>query len=290
MEANNKALTKVEQLKSIMNAPSVQEQFNNALKDNKDVFVASLIDLYNTDNNLQACEPKAIVMEALKAAVLKLPINKALGFAYIVPFKIKGVQKPNFILGYKGYYQLAMRTGYYKTINYGAVYDGELNVVDKLAGEINLDGKKLSNKVVGYFAHFEMLNGFKKTVYMTLEQIAKHAKMYSKGIQYNKNVTVASLMKLAGSDATGIGWAGDFDSMAVKTVLKNLLSKYGYLSVEMQTAVAKEIDAENNSDDEKTDKQVVDIDAYDVEDMGKQSESKQETTTEPEQEEQPPYM
>src|SRR5438270_725219 len=117
-----KPISKIEVLKNIMKAPSIQEQFNNVLKDNSGVFVASIIDLYNSDTYLQNCEPKQVVMEALKAAVLKLPINKNLGFAYIVPFKKNGVQIPQMQIGYKGLIQLAMRTGQYRNINADVVY------------------------------------------------------------------------------------------------------------------------------------------------------------------------
>ena len=168
---------KVDVLKNMLNAPSVMEQFNNALAKSAPTFVASVIDLYNGDTNLQQCEPKAVVMEALKAAVLKLPINKALGYAFIIPFnnsvkddKGNWVKKmvPTFQMGYKGYIQLAMRTGQYRTINADVVYEGELRKANKLTGEIAFDGEKKSDKVVGYFCYFELLNGFSKTLYMTV--------------------------------------------------------------------------------------------------------------------------
>ena len=117
--------SKVEVLKSIMNSGSVQEQFKNALKDNSGPFVASVIDLYNGDNTLQECDPSAVVMECLKAATLKLPINKSLGFAYVVPYKNKGVATPQFQIGYKGLIQLAMRTGQYRIINADNICEGE---------------------------------------------------------------------------------------------------------------------------------------------------------------------
>ena len=238
---------KVDVLKSVMNAPSVQEQFRNALKENSGSFIASVIDLYNNDSALQECDPKAVVMEALKAAVLKLPINKALGFAYVLPFKNKGVSTPTFIPGYKGYIQLAMRTGQYRTINADIVYEGEVQKANKLTGEIKFDGKKESDKVIGYFAYFELLNGFNKTLYVTLEDMAKHAKHYAPSIKFDGRATHEALKLKAGKDATGIGWMGDFDGMALKTVLRNLLSKYGYLSIEMQNAIAGDMESSNSN-------------------------------------------
>lgn len=248
---------KVDVLKNMLNAPSVMEQFQNALAKCAPTFVASVIDLYNGDSNLQLCEPKSVVMEALKAAVLKLPINKALGYAFIIPFNnsVKDANgnwtkkmMPTFQMGYKGYIQLAMRTGQYRTINADVVYEGELRKVNKLTGEIAFDGDKKSDKVVGYFCYFELMNGFSKTLYMTVEQMADHAKRYSKGLK--KDTTVESLMNLANlpvaTDSKTVGWMGNFHGMAVKTVIRNLLSKYGYLSVEMQQAIQN--DTEGDAD------------------------------------------
>lgn len=251
---------KVDVLKNMLNAPSVMEQFNNALAKSAPTFVASVIDLYNGDTNLQQCEPKMVVMEALKAAVLKLPINKALGYAFIIPFnnsvkddKGNWIKKmvPTFQMGYKGYIQLAMRTGQYRTINADVVYDGELRKVNKLTGEIAFDGEKKSDKVIGYFCYFELLNGFSKTLYMTVEQMAEHAKRYSKGLK--KETTVESLLNLSNlpvaTDSKTVGWMGNFHGMAVKTVIRNLLSKYGYLSIEMQQAI--ENDTEGDTADNR---------------------------------------
>lgn len=224
----NSKPSKIEALKSILKAPSVQEQFQNTLKENSGSFVASIIDLYNGDNYLQQCEPKEVVMEALKAAVLKLPINKSLGFAYIIPYNnstkneagqwVKKVQ-PQFQIGYKGLIQMAMRTGQYRFINADLVYGGEIREVNKLTGEIDFSGKKAGDTVEGYFAYIELLNGFSKTLYMTKDRVQAHAKKYSKSYE-GKNSP----------------WTVHFDEMALKTVLKNLLGHYGFLSVEMMTA------------------------------------------------------
>lgn len=255
--ATKPASKKVDVLKKMLNAPSVMEQFQNALSKNASTFVASVIDLYNGDSNLQQCDPKEVVMEALKAAVLKLPINKALGYAFIIPFNnnVKDERgnwtkkmTPTFQMGYKGYIQLAMRTGQYRTINADVVYEGELRKVNKLTGEIAFDGEKTSDKVIGYFCYFELLNGFSKTLYMTVEQMADHAKRYSKGLK--KETTIESLLNLANlpvaTDSKTVGWLGNFHSMSVKTVIRNLLSKYGYLSVEMQQAIVN--DTEGDTD------------------------------------------
>lgn len=258
--ATKPASKKVDVLKKMLNAPSVMEQFQNALSKNASTFVASVIDLYNGDSNLQQCDPKEVVMEALKAAVLKLPINKALGYAFIIPFNnnVKDERgnwtkkmTPTFQMGYKGYIQLAMRTGQYRTINADVVYEGELRKVNKLTGEIAFDGEKTSDKVIGYFCYFELLNGFSKTLYMTVEQMADHAKRYSKGLK--KETTIESLLNLANlpvaTDSKTVGWLGNFHAMAVKTVIRNLLSKYGYLSVEMQQAIVNDTEGDTDTRD-----------------------------------------
>ncbi len=238
----------IDRLKNILSAESVQEQFKSVLAENSGAFVASIIDLYNTDKYLQACDPKAVVMEALKAASLKLPINKQLGFAWIVPYKNKqGQQVPTFQVGYKGYIQLCMRTGAYRYINADVVYEGELVKQDKLTGEIEIDtAKRTGDKKVGYFAFIETLNGFRKTRYMSVEEVTRHAKQFSKSFSRQSSV-----------------WTTDFDAMALKTCLRLLLSKYGIMSIEMQQAYVEDVGAETVSlADEQLfdDGDVIDID------------------------------
>lgn len=271
--ANNNQLQKSNtpaQFAAVLRAESVQQQFKNALGEHKDAFVASLIDLYNGDKSLQACNTNALVCEALRAATLRLPLNKALGFAYIVVYNnsVKRVDEngndvidpqthkpiydrvptPTFIPGYKGYIQLAMRTGQYKTINADYVYEGELRKVNKLTGEIAFDGEKKSDKIVGYFCYFELLNGFAKTLYVSVEDMAKYAKRYSPSIGHK--TTIEQLIDKAndGIVAKKVGWEGNFNDMALKTVIRRLLSKYGYLSVEMQNAISGDMEGADFAD------------------------------------------
>lgn len=222
-QVEKKEVSKMEVLKRTLEAPSVQDQFKNALQENTGTFTASLIDLFGSDNYLQNCDPKDVVMEALKAAVLKLPIIKSLGFAYIVPFKTNNVMKPQFQLGYKGLIQLAMRTGQYRIINADMVYEDEYKTKNKLTGEYDLNGEATSDKIIGYFAHFEMLNGFSKTLYMTKEKVVAHGEKYSKSY----------------SQPYG-PWKKEFDGMAIKTVIRGLLGHWGFLSVEMLNAMNEE--------------------------------------------------
>lgn len=253
--------TGLAKLKAMLDAPSVQEQFQNALKENKNQFIASIVDLYNGDKSLQECKPAAIIQECLKAAVLDLPINRALGFAYVVVYKNKRKvtdpktnrtewvvePTPTFIPGYKGYIQLAMRTGQYRTINADFVYEGELRTVNRLSGEVALDGVRKSDKIVGYFCYFELLNGYSKTLFMSVEEMASYAKRYAPGIK--KDTTIAQLIAKAndGIVSKSVGWEGNFNDMALKTVIRRLISKYGYLSIKMQSAIGHDAESENRA-------------------------------------------
>lgn len=244
MSTNTQQLTPVQRLKNALSAESVKEQFKNALADSAPLFVASLIDIYASDRNLQECEPGAVIMEALKAATLRLPINKNLGFAYIVPYRNRGKMEPQMQIGYKGLIQLAMRTGEYRYLNADVVYEGELKGYDKLTGHLDLSGEKKSDRVAGYFAYLQLLNGFSKAVYWTKEQVIEHAKRFSKA--YNSDYSP---------------WKTDFDAMALKTVLRNLITKWGIMSVEMVQAVDRDIEADAQREiAEYANSEVLDID------------------------------
>ena len=223
-QRNPAELKPLDRLKSILNTDNVKMRLAATMKENAGAFSSSIIELYTSDSKISQCDPVKVIGEALKAASLKLPINKQLGLAYIVPYrdnKNGGEMVPTFQLGYRGYIQLAMRSGSYKHINTDVVYEGELASIDKLTGSIDLSGEKQSDKVIGYFAYIESLNGFSKTLYMSYDDMVNHAKRYSKST-YNG--------KLGGV------WASDFDAMAKKTCLRLLIGKYGIMSVDMQSA------------------------------------------------------
>lgn len=293
----------IDLFKSVINAPSVQTQFNNALGEHKDAFVASLIDLFTGDKSLQTCKPQMVIAEALRAATLRLPLNKALGFAYIVVYNnnVKNpdgtwtkVPTPTFIPGYKGYIQLAMRTGQYRTINADYVYEGELRKVNKLSGEIAFDGEKKSDKIVGYFCYFELLNGFSKTLYVSVEDMAAYAKRYSPSI--GKNTTIEQLISKAndGIVSKKVGWEGNFNDMALKTTIRRLLSKYGYLSVEMQNALSKDVEEQemasrNDIIEEQANKQTISIDESSYEEVDTETGEIKNASTDASQEEMPNY-
>jgi len=230
----------IDTLKLMLSERSIQEQFQNALKENSGPFIASIIDIYAGDTYLQKCEPRLVVMECLKAATLKLPINKSLGFVYIVPYK----DKPQMQIGYKGFIQLAMRTGQYRIINAGAVLDGITVERDLLTGSIHFTGSPASDKVQGYFAYFELLNGFSKAMYMTTEEVIAHAKRYSKSFNSEQGA-----------------WKLNFEAMAIKTPLRLLLGRYGIMSTEMQKVIEAEVEDEVQHDvTEHANQDVIDVD------------------------------
>lgn len=290
----NTQLTPKQQLANMLTAPSVQEMFKNACGRHADSFIASITDLYAGDSALQTCKPADVIMQCAKAATLRLPINKALGFAYVVVYKNnvkrpdgtwEKVPTPTFIPGYKGYIQLALRSGHYKTINADVVYEGELRRVSKLTGEINLEGERKSDKVVGYFAYIELVNGFTKTLYMSVEDMAAYAKRYSPSV--GRDTTKEQLAALANaplSSSKKVGWEGDFNAMAQKTCLRRLLSKYGELSVEMETALAADMAVEEQHTTDmqngpQTEEIVVDADGVVYEEEGQQPSEPAPTTT-----------
>jgi len=221
--AKNQALERIDKLKVALGEDYVQNQLKSALAENSGAFISSVIDLYTSEKSLMECDPKQVIMQVMKAAVLKLPINKSLGFAWIVAYKAV----PQFQIGYKGLIQLALRTSQYRYINAAPVYEGEYRSSNKLTGEFDLTGVQKSETVIGYFAYIELLNGFSKTLYMTKEKVTAHAAKYSKS--YSQSFSP---------------WKTEFDAMAIKTVLRNLLTHYGYLSVEMANA----IETDNNED------------------------------------------
>lgn len=215
--------TPAQLMNSILNSDHTKKLLENTLKENAGSFAASVLDLYNTDTYLQKCDPKQVFGECLKAASLKLPINKQLGFAYVVPYK----GTPQFQIGYKGLIQLAMRTGAYKYINAGIVYEGEFVGENKLTGDIDISGERTGDDITGYFAYIETTNGFSKALYWTKEKVIAHAMRFSQSYKSGASI-----------------WKEHFHEMAQKTVLRNLLSKWGVMSVEMISAVTDDAPAD----------------------------------------------
>jgi recombination protein RecT len=257
----------VKNFQAVMNNSYYQTLLQNTLKENKGTFTTSLMELATSDEKLLQCNPNALMAEALKAASLHLPLNKQLGQCYILPFKNHGVMTPTLVVGTKGYLQLAMRTGKYETINSDVVYEGELKGYDKVTGNLDLSGVRTSNVPIGYFAYMKMKNGFSKLLYMSLDEVCLYAKQYSPTVKFSEKATPATLKELALKQAAsgvsdGVGWYSNFESMALKTVLRRLLSKWGELSIENNDIlnIDEALSAEQQRDEEFAEaKEVIEV-------------------------------
>jgi recombination protein RecT len=214
-----------------LNFPPTQNFLDKNLGDKRGEFVSNLIAMCETDSKLSECNPKDLMMCAMNATALNLPLNKNLGFAYIIPYK--GV--PSFQIGYKGIIQMAIRTGAYKFLNAVEIREGEIKR-NKITGEIKFDGDKPENKIVGYLAYLELLSGFSASLYMSEDEIEAHAVRFSKMYQSDRQYHTQK-SKWSDPDARL--------KMSLKTVLKNLLGTYGVLTTEM--AKVFEVDTEVES-------------------------------------------
>jgi recombination protein RecT len=223
----------------VIRADKMQKMFEERLGKRAGQFTTSLISLVNSNEKLQQCEPMTVIQAALTAAAMDLPINQNLGFAYVIPYNNnkkftdesgkpywEKVWEAQFQMGYKGFIQLAQRSGTFKTINVTDVREGELKYRDRMTGVteftwIEDDTERNAKPIVGYLAYFELLSGFSKSLFMTKAQVEAHASRFSQA--YSKGYESP--------------WKSDFDAMAQKTVLKQLLNKFAPLSTEMQEAV-----------------------------------------------------
>jgi recombination protein RecT len=222
------ALTKPEKgimtAKVLFNQDNIKKKFEELLGKKAQGFITSVLQIVASNDLLAKSDAMSVYNAAAVAAVLDLPLNNNLGFAYIVPYNQK--QKDNtwksvaqFQMGYKGFIQLAQRSGQFKTISAAPIYEGQLVEENPLTGFVFDFTKKKSEVIIGYAAYFSLINGFEKTLFLKAEEMKNHGLKYSQ--TYKK----------------GFGlWADNFESMAIKTVLKLLLSKFAPLSIEMQKA------------------------------------------------------
>lgn len=222
-----------------INTPSYQKLINQTLQDPKKVqrFVSAITSAVAINPMLQECDPATILSGALLGESLGLSPSPQLGQYYLVPFNNtkKGCKDAQFQMGYKGYVQLALRSGYYKRLNVLAVKAGELIKWNPLTEEIDIkliddDTQREQTATIGYYASFEYLNGFTKAMYWSREKMESHALRYSKGYAAKKGYTF---------------WEKDFDGMAYKTMLRQLISKWGIMSVELQTAFEQDFEPES---------------------------------------------
>ena len=220
----NPAVKKAINIKSFLQTPAIQKKMYELVDKNAASFGTSIMQIVNNNHMLLEAEPMSIFNAACMAATLNLPINNNLGFAYIVPYKNSrtGKVEAQFQLGYKGLIQLAQRSGQFERLVSLAVYSAQLVEKDLINGfkfdwSIEPDEKE---QPIGFYAYFKLINGFTAELYMSRDQIDKHAKRYSQSFRKNSGV-----------------WADNYEQMALKTVTKLLLSRQAPLSIEMQKAV-----------------------------------------------------
>ena len=251
MAEQTTALSVAKQVKMMISQESVKKKFAEVLGQKAPQFLASITTVVSGSPQLKQCDANSIMAAAFVAATYDLPIDSNLGFSAIVPYNNKKYNpqtrqwdkqmEAQFQMMYKGFIQLAIRSGYYEKMNCSVVYQDELVSYNPITGEVEFvtdfskctqraEGKK--ENIVGYYAWFKLLTGFRKELFMTTAEVENHAKTYSSAYRYDLEKGKKSS-----------NWTTNFNAMALKTVIKLLLSKWGILSVDMQRAI---------QDDQKT--------------------------------------
>lgn len=272
---------------TFLNSMAVMENIDQALgKDNRQRFITGVISAVNNNPQLQECTNQSILSGALLGESLKLSPSPQLGHYYLVPFNDKNKGKvAQFQLGYKGYIQLAIRSGQYKKLNVLAIKEGELEYFDPLNEDIKINlmidkwDEREESKTVGYYAMFELVNGFRKAIYWSKKQMIAHADKYSPAFSA-KETTVhtknGDKKKVsfedfeAGNFPTEDAWMyssfwyKNFDGMAYKTMLRQLISKWGIMSIDLQSAFENDMtftDENGQVNYVESEENVIDIDS-----------------------------
>lgn len=269
----------VQALKNMASSPAVQKRFADVLGDKAPAFLAGVIGAVNTNKQLTAADPNSVLASAMVAATLNLSCVPSLGQAALVPYKNNGKMYAQFQVMTRGLIQLAQRTGQYRNINAGDVYEDEFLDSDILTGEVQFKSVQGGfrdqgdeEKIIGYFAYIETVTGFKKTEYWTKEAVIHHRDKFAK--------------------SQNGPWSTNFNAMARKTVLKSLLNHYGPMSVDSQLATAIEDDQKvynANGEGEYLDNPVrdIDMDVFDVEPAPTEEPQQSPVQPEPQPEPQP---
>ena len=239
------AQSNIPELKNMLGSDSVKRRFEEVLGKKANQFTASIVNVVNGNAMLKRCSASSVIGAAFVAATYDLPIDSNLGFSAIVPYnnrrqnpetkRWETVPEAQFQMMYKGFIQLAIRSGCYKKMNYSVVYADELASYNPITGEVDFvkDFSRCSQRaagdrdsIVGYYAWFELTTGFRHDLYMTTVEVTNHAIEYSQSFRRDRDENKKSSR-----------WSTNFDSMALKTVIKMLLSKWGILSIDMQRAI-----------------------------------------------------
>lgn len=262
-------------LAAYLTKDAVKTQINNVVGGkNGTRFVSSVVSAVQANPQLQECTNPSILSAALLGESLKLSPSPQLGQYYMVPFNNnkKGCKEAQFQLGYKGYIQLAIRSGQYKKMNVLAIKEGELIRFDPLNEEIEVkliedEEAREDAETIGYYAMFECVNGFQKAMYWSKKKMEAHALKYSKGYKAKKGYTF---------------WEKDFDGMAYKTMLRQLISKWGIMSIDMVSAIDSDMAVIH---EDGTKDYVETLDQEYAEDVVSEQEAEEHTDNETKQEE-----
>lgn len=249
---NSLAKTQKAGMAAYLTQDAVKKQINSVVGGkNGTRFISSIVSAVQTTPKLQECSNQSILSAALLGEALNLSPSPQLGQFYMVPFNNKGVKEAQFQLGYKGYVQLAVRSGYYKRLNVLAIKEGELVHYDPLNEEIEVnliedDMVREETPTAGYYAMFEYENGFRKTMYWSRRKMMAHAEKYSQAFKMNgggKSLELLEAGKIPEKEMWKYSsfWFKDFDGMALKTMLRQIISKWGIMSIDLQTALDKDM-------------------------------------------------
>lgn len=227
-------------ISSFLTAENTQNYLSKVLGGKKEQFVTNLVSLVNQNPKLAECTNASLMSAAIVATSLNLSMNTNFGYAYPVPYKNnkKGVMEAQFQIGYKGYIQLAMRTGQYKKLNAVPIYENQFISWNEVYEDLQLNNVSGIGKIVGYVAYFQLINGFEKLMYWDYSKMMKHADTYSKAFN-EKSYHDLLEGKIKQDDMWKYSsfWYKNFNDMACKTMLRQLLSKFGVLSETMERAL-----------------------------------------------------
>lgn len=209
-------------IKDYARSLEVKERFIDAVgKSQSGIYIQAALLAVANNPKLMECTPQSIFSETLRAATLQLVVDPSIGHAYLVPYK----GKASLVIGYRGLYHMAMRTGEYRYINVAKIFEGEFVTEDKISGEITPGGEPTSNKIIGWMASFQLRNGFRKQLYMSVQEIHLHAKKYSPYYSYATSK-----------------WQTDPTAMERKTVLRRLISQWGYMDPVDRMALSRSVE------------------------------------------------
>lgn len=241
-------------LQGMLDSDGYRRRFEELLGKRMPSFMGSIVSMVNEDPNLKEAffnTPITVIQSALKAAAYNLPIDKSLGFAYVVPFynSKTGKKEAQFIMGYRGMIQLANRTGAYQNLNVVDVREGELKHFDRLTEDVEVEwiedeDERETRPVIGYLGYFRLINGFEKKIYMSVKQIDAHEKKFRKGRGNRPAI-----------------WNDNYDGMACKTVLRRLIGKWGLMSIDYQKADAETVKIAQDIASGAVDDEVIDTEA-----------------------------